>query len=277
MNRQNQVLLLLTLCVTTVAAGGTSQQREPESREQRQAGIEAFYKAPVDDLIKGLNRDPSALTVVQRLRILNDPVAIGPLARAFERVDGELEKRIIAATLLSLGVGDGPYFELLAKPAREAARSEMPYPLQPRKKGEPAPSELDPTFLDWCRERGLDPNAMAHQATYEMPTALLGLGYARDPRAKEIFQEGLGSPNPLIVVHSVMGLDLLGQKDSIEPIIRGINRLPPPSRALPATWLLLFDDPTAQEFVRQWIPDEATRSAYLQAYREMIPRPRPKR
>ncbi len=271
-----------TLIIAVFASAGlavgwhAAQKSEPETHEQSPAQVDEFFREPVEKLIARLERDPTNLPVVQRLRVLNDPAAVPALKKAFESAEPG-SKRAIAAALLSLGARSGPYFDFLAAPAREAARSDMPYPLPLDARDPSVPKQLNPDFLDWCNERGLEPNMMAQRATFDLPVLFLNLAFARDPRADEIFLQAIDSPNPLIVTNSVIGLALLSDRKAIEPIIRAIRLLPSASRPLPATGLLLFDEPVAQEFARQLIPDEAIRQAYLQAYRDMIPKAAPNR
>lgn len=264
-------LLLLSALVASVAGWTLAQESEQDAQARMQTSREAFYKKPVEELLKDLEQHPGQLTVVQRLRVLDDKSAIGPLQRAFDRVDGKLEKQSIAAALLSLGVKDGPYFEFLAGPAREAARSDVPFPLRIDGQGDSVQQRLSPVFVVWCTERGLDPSTTAHWATVELQMELASLVFARDPRASEIFLEALDAPNLSVVAPSIMGLAVLGQKETIEPLIRAVLRFPPSSRAVQSIPLLLFDDPRAQAFALGLVPEGITRSSVLEAYGQILP------
>lgn len=265
-------MLLLFLTLATAMSGWiTAQESEQAARRRMWASREAFYKKPVGELIRDLERDPGWLTVVQRLRVLDDRAAIGPLKLAFEKVSGKLEKQSIAAALLSLGVRDGPYFEFLAKPAVEAVRSGIPFPPLIDERGEPVAKQLSPTFLSWCAERGQEPTKAAQWAAFDLQMDLTSLALARDPRATEIFLEALRAPNLYLVAPSILGLAFLGRKEAIGPIIEAVGRFPPSSRPIQAVPLLLFDDPRAQEFARELVPKGVTRSSALEMYRRMLP------
>lgn len=264
----------LTLAFFILVVHGQDPVEEAQARMWSQR--EAFYRKPVEELIKDLERDPGSLTVVQRLRTLNDPVAIAPLKKAFDKVEARFEKLVIASTLLSLGERDGPYFDFLAQAARDAIRSDSPFPLDLDDSDRGVSGQFAPDFLAWCRDRGLDPGQTAHRVLYEEPLSVQVLALALDPRAEAIFLEALQSPNLLIASHGITGLALLGKKAAIEPIERAVRRFSPGMRPRQAAALLLFDDPKAQELARHWIPDEATRSAHLRHYLQLLPGQRAK-
>lgn len=266
--------LALTLAFFMLAI--QAQDPVEEARAQGWAAWEAFLGKPVEELVKDLQRDPTDLVVVQRLRMLDDPAAIGPLKKAFDSVQGQHEKWVIASTLLSLGVRDGPYFDFLARAALEAIRSETPSPLDLDDSDWGVSGRFAPGFLVWCRERGLDPGRTAYSATYEVPQPVQLLAWARDPRAGDILLEALDSPNLVIVGNGIAGLAFLGRKDAIEPINRAVGRFSRAMRPLEAAALLLFDDPRAQELARQWIPDEQTRAVHLRHYLQFLPSQRAK-
>lgn len=255
-----------------------AQDPVEEARARMWAEREAFLGKPVEELVKDLERDPTDLVVIQRLRMLDDPAAIGPLKKAFDKAEGQHERWVIASTLLSLGVRDGPYFDFLARAALEAIRSETPFPLDLDDSDRGVSGRFPPDFLDWCRERGVDPGRTAYRALYEVPLPVQALSYARDSRAEDIFLKGLDSPNLIIVAHAITGLALLGRRNAIEPINRAVGRFSRAMRQHEAAALLLIDDPRAWELARRWIPDEETRAARLQFYLQLLPsRQRPGR
>ncbi|HSR68714.1 MAG TPA: hypothetical protein VLU25_12315 [Acidobacteriota bacterium] len=203
--------------------------------------------------------------------MLNDAKAIQPLRRAFEKVETKREKQIIAATLLSLGEREARYFDFLAKHALEAIRMDMPFPILLDEEGNIVRKQLDPAFVAWCEERGLDPARTSRRALYDLPGDVMPLTWARDSRATDIFREALAAPNFYIANQGIIGLAILREPDEIQEIVETIRRMPPQFRERAAAALMVFDNAQAHALAREFVPDEERLKAFLEFYQRLVP------
>ncbi len=184
------------------------------------------------------------------------PETVANAERIFALTTNRRLKQRFASVLLSIGVKDNVYFNYLVSAAKAALSSDMPWPTLYDKDGQIVPKTINPAFLKWCKERGLDPRDTFEASYYEIPVPWYYLAGSGDPRAYDLLITGLHSANPMIVAWSATGLAKLQNPAAIEEIIEAYHRAPAETRAEIAETLLYFPDPRAQAAAEEFISDK---------------------
>jgi len=214
-----------------------------------------------------------------------DARAIGMMKRAFDDEQDQRARQQIASTLLTLQLGDDRHYDYLAGFVRAAIDRDAPAPLASSAADTPTPQSLSEAFVEWCRERGEDPQQSAYRAIYEDPGHLIYLGQAGDARSFELMLEALEARNPFVAVQAASALAAIGDRRAIAPILALSGRTPDGMRLFLAEALLRFDDPRATAEAARLVPDEVLASLHQvvaldkrrqlegQALRERLVRP----
>jgi hypothetical protein len=101
-------------------------QEPSDSRRE----LEAFSKMSAVELAqKYFAHPPYRLFAIRRLIELGDSAVVPVLQRAFREETEVTRRRFIAAALVSLVDPDGNYYEYVTDGAREAIKSELPFPV----------------------------------------------------------------------------------------------------------------------------------------------------
>src|SRR5215831_17937673 len=133
----------------------TSQElpRPAESARDQPGDLQAFsHMSAVAIGDRYFERPPYRLFAIRRLIELGDPVVVPVLQRAFADETEVTRRRFIAATLVSLG--DLNYFDYLADAAREAIKSDLPFPFPLSGRGESKSNPpFRPHFLQLVQDR----------------------------------------------------------------------------------------------------------------------------
>ena len=228
-------------------------QEPSDSRRE----LEAFSKMSAVELTqKYFDHPPYRLFAIRRLIELGDPAVVPVLQRAFGEETEVTRRRFIAAALVSLSDPDGNYYAYVTDGAREAIKSELPFPVP---LSESVDSKSRPhyrrDFLEAVQTRGLDFDGAVQASTFELPGAVEALGETGDPRSFSLLLDGLHSPNIMIVRAAAFGLARLQNNSAIQPIVAICSHLPLEERRMIAKSLLYFDSQVARERARTMIAD----------------------
>lgn len=183
------------------------------------------------------------------------------IAAFHARVD-KAEKQWIAGSLIRLGDRSDTYFNYLAGYAKVAVEDRAPDFVKYDSQGRGIRGEFSPEFQDWCTRNGKDPRALAKLQIQVYPQDVLILAATQDERARELFREGLGSPNPLVLAFCVQGLGRLHDEVALALIGQAISRVPAGDRQFVSCQLPWFGVSAADRLFAQVTPDEHTRDIW---------------
>jgi HEAT repeat protein len=215
-----------------------TQQHNPATNEKKAEELLNDKRYPFEDLLAA---KPDAVANAKQIFALT--------------ADARLKQRL-ASILLSVGVKDPLYLDYLTSAAKQALENDMPWPTLYDKEGQIVPKVINPAFLKWCKERGLDPRDTFEAAYYEIPIPWYYLAGSGDPRGYTLLITGLHSANPMIVAWSATGLAKLQDPAAIEEIIAAYHRAPAETRVEIAESLLYFPDSRAQAAAEEFIRDK---------------------
>lgn len=215
----------------------------------------ASPRGSTDEIVLRLEADPNDTFAISRLAASGDARAEAVLRKVFTRADQKAAKQVAASWLVKMDRSDRAHFDLLVGYARSAVESDVPFPGAFDDNGQLIRHRVSEEFIEWCKDRHLDPQVVAQRSVYAYAADVKHLARAEDERAVPILTQGLKSPNYLIVVASAQGLALLKESRALPEILQAVDRVPMDIRRGLALTLLVFDDPVAQATAEKYIGD----------------------
>jgi hypothetical protein len=193
-------LLLSQLIMLPLPIIAQERPRHIETSAEQRDDLEAFSRMSAVEVARQyFEQPPYRLFAIRRLIELGDPVVL-PVLHRFASETDVTRRGFIAAALVSLGDADADDFEYLADLARQAVKSDLPFPVPLSGAGGPSVNPVyRPEFLELVNERGLEFSTALQKATFEFPGDVEALGEAGDSRCFSILVQGLRSPNIMIV------------------------------------------------------------------------------
>jgi len=183
------------------------------------------------------------------------------IAAFHARVD-KAEKQWISGSLIRLGERSDTYFNYLAGYAKVAVEDRTPYFVKYDGYGQSVSGQFSSNFENWCARNGKDPRAVGALQFQVYPEDVFILAKTQDLRARDLFREGLGSPNPLVLAFCVQGLGRLRDEAALPLIAQAILQVPAGSRPAVAGQLPWFALPAADKLFEQVTPDRRMRDMY---------------
>jgi hypothetical protein len=250
-------ILLSELVVVPLLVMAQESPHHSEAPRDQPDDLDVFSRmSAVEVAHKYFEIAPYHLFAIRRLIELGDAVVVPVLRRAFRDETEVTRRRFLAAALVSLGDPDPDYFKYVANAARQAIKSDLPFPVSMSDTGDSKSNpRYRPKFLELVQERGLEFGLALQQSAFELPAAVEALGEAGDPRSFSLFVEVLHSPNVMIVRAAAFGLARLHDNSGIQPIAAACSLLPLEDRRMIAKSLLYFDSHMAQKRARTMIAD----------------------
>lgn len=230
-----KILVVLVFCVAAVATSVTAQPPQ---------------------------QDPLAAAPLENLLVRDDPAALEELSRRFAATTEKIQKQRIASVLVRRLDDDGEYWNFLARYAKAAVESDMPFPYAFDVNGAALPNQYTPAFLRWASRAKAFPDQAAATAVNFAPLDVFIMALTDDPRGRDLLRTGLRSPNFMVVYRAAWGLARLRDLSAVPSIIEAAEALPAQGGEMVARGLVLFiDSPEAQASVDRLIPDAPTRDA----------------
>jgi hypothetical protein len=165
----------------------------------------------------------------------------------FQEAETKWEKRAAAVSLWLEGDHSAEHRRYLLDNAWTAVLDDAPRVWKLDKEGELVRGEFSDEFLEWAREREVDPGVAARERLYEMPGDIRSVAFVGDAAAIEVLERGLYASNPVVVLTAAQ---CLADKEieSALPRLKEIARTAEPALAeMVALELLRYDDAEARE------------------------------
>jgi hypothetical protein len=207
-------------------------------------------------------QDVLSTTPLDDLLVRDDAAALEELSKRFAETREKIQKQRIASVLVRRLDDDGQYWEFLARYAKAAVESDLPFPYAFDANGAALPEQYTPAFLRWANRAKVFPDQAAATAVNFAPLDVFIMALTDDPRGRDLLRTGVRSPNFMVVYRAAWGLARLRDLSAVPSIIETAEALPAQGGEMVARALVLFvDSPEAQAAVDRLIPDAPTRDA----------------
>ncbi|MDA0204835.1 MAG: hypothetical protein O2795_05745 [Acidobacteria bacterium] len=209
--------------------------------------VPATLTSPGDQpgLIEQLEARPDDLSVIMRIMANPQERAVPALQRAFESVATEPQKQWLAVALVRSGADSAEPLDYLIEEARKTIDSAAPSPIAFDEFGGLDRENLNPAFLEWCLERGLDPNREASNQIYTIPRALQFLEYTGSPEVRPVLIAALSTDNSFLVIHAARALLAIAGSGAVSAVSARADASPRDQRC--ALVVLLMGAAPAEE------------------------------
>lgn len=196
------------------------------------------------------NRDwKAAMNLVK----MGDPNALPALESLFARARERPEKEQVAFKLVLSGVQDAEYFDYLAEDAQKAVDNAIPSPYPLDDNGFAVGTVPSDKFLAWCKEHGMEPEQVYLEL--QPSSGLILLSRTGDPRAFDLFVQGLKSENPATAKLAADGLALIGDERAIPVIVAAVEGSSTEQQMHFANALVFFESAEAHRIAREILKD----------------------
>ena len=172
-----------------------------------------------------------------------DASAIALLRNRYETADTYFERHRIARALLSTTSGDAKFWKELTSHAEIVVRFPQ------------VDEESSPEYLEWCAERGLDPDQHWYMALHALDMA------SKDPRSRPLLLRALTSNEYTLTEIAIDGLGTQQDFESLPLIEKAIRASE--EKSLLAGHLAYFADERADAIAMKYL-DGDLRESYLE-------------